>query len=86
MCLSLSVIHTVCVYVGLVCKCSVRLCMCLLCLVSLFQVDTVSFGGFSLGEESKTLIPGSLFQQRDKAESTSASSVAMTAAQACMAY
>jgi len=56
-----------------------------MCLVSHIQAGTVSFGGFSLREEAKTLTPGSLFQRRDKAESTGASSVATAAAQARMA-
>jgi len=54
-------------------------------MMSCIQAGTISFEGFSLREESKKLTPGSLFQQRDKAESTSTSSVATAVAQARMA-
>ena len=60
-------------------------CVFTLLAVSHIQGDTVSFGGFSLREEAKTLIPGSLFQRRDTADSTSVSSVATAAAQAHIA-
>lgn len=44
----------------------------------------MTFGGFSLREETKSLSPGSLFHQRDKSDSGS-TSVATAAAQARMA-
>ena len=48
------------------------------------QADPVTFGGFSLRDESKTLSPGSLVHRRDKSDSSS-TSVATAAAQARMA-
>ena len=44
----------------------------------------MTFGGFSLRDEAKTLSPGSLFHRRDKSDSNS-TSVATAAAQARMA-
>ena len=45
-----------------VCSACAITCVFTLLAVSHIQGDTVSFGGFSLREEAKTLIPGSLFQ------------------------
>ena len=44
----------------------------------------MTFGGFSLRDETKTLSPGSLFHRKDKPDSSS-TSVATAAAQARMA-